>query len=244
MDEGRNKGGWCDAGLTGGRGRPAAACFLFVRLVWLSKFKEAAGIVLRHILRFAVCIIVSCVVVQSSLVRARQDGSPARVGAQPEGADARRVALYDGMVSFVPPAEFSRMSEEFVAAKFPDAKEPGIVYGNTRTTVSIAITSPPQRMLRPEQLPEFKSFMESFIDRQKKGVQWLRKEFVEVNGQRWIHFEFISQAIDTKIHNHMYLTSMDERMLMFNFNSTVEEYERHKDALEKSKDSIRIEVKK
>jgi len=199
---------------------------------------------LRHVLRSTVCILISCGVLQSFPVRAGQDGNTVRGGAQSGGADTRRVALYDGAVSFVPPQEFSRMSEEVVAAKFPEAKGPGIVYGNTRTTVSIAITYPPQRGLRPEQLPDFKSFMESFIEKQKKGIEWLRKEFVEINGQRWIHFEFISQAVDTKIHNHMYLTSTDERVLMFNFNATSEEYDGYKDALERSKDSIRIEVKK
>ena len=199
---------------------------------------------LSHILRSTVCILISCGILHGFPVCARQDGNSVRGGSQSSGADARRVALYDGMVSFVPPQEFSRLSEEVIAAKFPEAKGPGIVYGNSRTTVSIAITYPPQRVLRPEQLPDFKSFMESLIEKQKVGMKWLTKDFVEINGQRWIHFEFISQAVDTKIHNHMYLTSMDERALMFNFNSTVEEYEGHKDALERSKDSIRIEVKK
>lgn len=147
-------------------------------------------------------------------------------------------------MSFVPPRDFSRLSEEIVAVKFPDAKGPGIFYGNSRTTVSIAITYPPQRMLRPEQLPAFKSFLESTLEKQKKGLEWLTKEIVEVNGQKWIHLEFISQAIDTKIHNHMFLTSLDERMLLFNFNSTVEAYDAHKDALLTSKDSIKIEAKK
>lgn len=199
---------------------------------------------LKHILRFAVFILISYSVLQSVSVCAKQDGNSICGGSQSSSADTRRVALFDGLVSFVPPPEFSRLSEEIIAAKFPEAKGPGIVYGNSRTTVSIAITYPPQRVLRPEQLPNFKSFMESFIEKQKKGIQWLRKEFIEINGQRWIHFEFISQAVDTKIHNHMYLTSMDERMLMFNFNATVEEYDKYKDALERSKDSIRIEVKK
>lgn len=198
----------------------------------------------RHLLRVAVCILVSCGVLQSFPVGAQQDGNAVRGGAESKTADARRVALFDGMVSFAPPPEFSPLSEEIISVKFPEAKGPGVVYGNSRTTVSIAITYPPQRILRPEQLPDFKTFMESFMEQQKKGMQWLRKEFVEINGRRWIHFEFISQAVDTKIHNHMYLTSMDERVLMFNFNSTIEEYDRYKDALERSKDSIRIEMKK
>lgn len=199
---------------------------------------------LRHVLRLAVCVIISCSVLQGFLVGAKQEGDPARANAQSKSADTRRVTLYDGMVSFEPPPEFSRLSEEIVSAKFPEARGPGIVYGNSRTTVSIAVTYPPERMLRPEQLPDFKSFMETFLEKQKKGMQWLKKEFVEINGQRWIHFELISQAVDTKIHNHLYLTSMDERLLLFNFNSTVEEYDRYKDDLERSKNSIQIEVKK
>ena len=199
---------------------------------------------LRHIVRFAFCsILISGVVLQSFPVCA-QDKSPARAGSQSETADPRRVALYDGVVSFVPPEEFSLLSEEIVSIKYPEAKGRGIVYGNSRTTVSIAITYPPPRVLRPEQLTEFKAFMEPVIEKQKPGLEWLKKEFVEVNGQRWIHFEFISPAVDTKIHNHMYLTSLDDRMLVFNFNSTIAEYEGYKDALAKSKESIQVNVKK
>ncbi len=86
--------------------------------------------------------------------------------------------------------------------------------------------------------------MESFIEKTKTGVRWFRKEMVKQNGQRWIHFEFTSRAVDTTIHNYMYLTLLDERLLLFNFNATVEEYDKYKEALERSRDSIRIEVKK
>ena len=196
---------------------------------------------LRQLLRLTVCfVLISSGVFQSLLVDANQ--ARARAGSQ-SIADPRRVPLYDGMVSFVPPPEFSQLSAEIVALKFPEAKGPGIVYGNTRTTVSIAITFPPQRALRPEQLPAFKTFMESLLEKQKKGLEWVKKELVVVNGQQWIHFEFISQAVDTKIHNHIYVTSLDERMLVFNFNATVEEYDAYKDALDRSKESIQIKVK-
>lgn len=192
------------------------------------------------ILRLLVCVLVSCGVLHGFPIGNQQGGNPVRRGAQVTSTDTRRVTLYDGMVSFVPPEGFSRLSEQAIATKFPEAKGPGIVYGNSRATVSIAITSPPQRMLRAEQLPAFKTFMESFIEKEKRDVQWSRKEFVEINAQRWIHFEFLSLAVDTRIHNEMYLTSVDERMLLFNFNATVEEYAGYKDALERSKDSIQI----
>lgn len=200
--------------------------------------------IIIHTLRFSVCVLILCGLLQSSPISAQSGQEPVRGEAQSKSSEStkstetQRVALYDGLVSFVPPEGFSRMSDEVVAAKFPEAKGPGIVYGNDRTTVSIAITFPARKGLSLEQLPEFKTFMESQLEKQKRHLKWLQKELVEINGRQWIHLELLSAAIDTTIHNHVYITSLDQRMLMFNFNATIEEYEKHKDALEKSKDSI------
>jgi hypothetical protein len=195
-------------------------------------------------LRFSVCVLIWCGLLQSFPIAARPSQEPVRADAQAKSSEPAqnpetgRVVLHDGLVSFVPPAGFAPMPAEVIAVKFPDAKGPAVVYGNKETTVSIAITFPPQRVLSPEQLPEFKTFMESLIAKQKKDLKWLQKELVEINGRSWIHFEFTCAAIDTTIHNHMYITSLDERMLAFNFHATVGDYEKYQDALEKSKDSI------
>jgi hypothetical protein len=153
-------------------------------------------------------------------------------------AGTARVELYGGTVSFVPPEGFSRLSDELVAAKFPAAQPGTIVYGNDRATVSISITHPPQQVLEPQQLPQFKPVMESFLEKQSKGLEWVKREIVEAGGRKWIHFELVTLAIDTKIHNHMYLTSRDNRMLIFNFNAPVDQYDAHRDALEQSRKSI------
>jgi hypothetical protein len=143
------------------------------------------------------------------------------------------------MVSFVPPEGFSLMPDDVFAVRFPHHKKgSAVVFANSETTVSIWITFPPERVLRPEQLPWFKTYMESVLPKEKKDLKWLQKELVEINGRPWIHFEFLSAALDTTIHNHLYITSLDQRGLGFNFTSTVEDYAAHKDALEKSKDSI------
>ncbi len=205
--------------------------------------------IIVHSVRFSVCVLILCGLLQSFPIAAKPGQEPVRGDVQRDAqakssepsqdTEARRVKLYEGMVSFVPPEGFSLMPEDVVAVKFPDAKGPGIIYGNSATTVSIAITFPPQRILKLEQLPEFKTFMESQITKQRKDLKWLQKELVEINGRQWVHLEFLSAAIDTTIHNHMYVTSLDERMLLFNFNSTVGDYEKHKDALVKSADSIK-----
>ena len=131
------------------------------------------------------------------------------------------------------------MSDEMIAIKFPAAQPGTIVYGNERATVSISITHPPQKVLPPHQLPEFKTFMESFLEQQSKGqAEWVKKEIVEEGGRKWVHFVLVTPAIDTKIHNQLFLTSRDDRMLVFNFNAPVDQYEAHRDALEQARKSI------
>lgn len=153
-------------------------------------------------------------------------------------AESPRVELYEGTVSFVAPEGFSRMADDVVAVKFPNAQPGTIVYGNERATVSISITHPPQRVLTAEELPQFKAFMESLLETQSKGLKWVKKEIVDLGGRKWIHFEFTTPAIDTTIHNDIYMTSRDGRMLAFNFNSSAEHHEANKEALEKSRGTI------
>jgi len=151
-----------------------------------------------------------------------------------------RVFFAGGKVSFVPPAGFRPMTEEMIQFKFPRGNPPQHVYANEKMNVSVAITFSPQA-LSPEQLPELKSAMEQTLPRLVPGLKWLAREIVEINGTQWVHFELTRHAIDTEIHNHMYMTSFIGRMLGVNFNSTIAQYEQHKEALARSRDSLRID---
>jgi hypothetical protein len=149
------------------------------------------------------------------------------------------VSLANGRVSFEPPTEFRAMTEEMIRFKFPRGNPPTYVYANEKLNVSVAITFSPQP-LSPSQLPELKAGMEQTLPRMVPGLKWLAREIVEINGTRWVHFELTSHAIDTDIHNHMYMTSFDGKLLGFNFNSTIAQYEKYKDALVRSRNSIRV----
>lgn len=149
------------------------------------------------------------------------------------------VSLANGRVSFELPAGFRAMTDEMIRFKYPRGNPPTYVYANEKLNVSVAITFSPQA-LSPRQLPELKSAMEQTLPRMVPGLKWLAREIVEINGTPWVHFELTSHAIDTDIHNHMYMTSLDGKLLGFNFNSTIGQYEKYKDALAQSRNSIRI----
>jgi hypothetical protein len=156
------------------------------------------------------------------------------------GSAEDRALLAGGKVSFVPPAGFRPMTEEMIKFKFPRGNPPQHVYANEKMNVSVAISFSPQ-VLSPRQLAELKSAMEQTLPRLVPGLAWLAREIVEINGTKWVHFELTSHAIDTDIHNHMYMTSFDGKMLGFNFNSTIAQYEKHKEELARSRESIRID---
>lgn len=82
--------------------------------------------------------------------------------------------------------------------------------------------------------------MPKFLEQAIPNIKWIKQGFTDINNVRWVQLEFISRAIDTKIHNETYFTSFDGKMLGFNFNSTVEQYDAHKAELSKSRNSITI----
>jgi hypothetical protein len=154
--------------------------------------------------------------------------------------DPDRVSFANGRVSFVPPAGFRPLTQEEINLKFPTANAPRHVYANETLTVSVGITFSAAR-LSIQELPEFKDAMEQMLPRLARGgLQWHTREIVEINRQRWIHFNFTSHAIDTDVINHMYITAFDGKPLLISFNSVVAEYEKAKKLIEQSRDTIEV----
>ncbi|MBW4637600.1 MAG: hypothetical protein KME05_05080 [Gloeocapsa sp. UFS-A4-WI-NPMV-4B04] len=176
---------------------------------------------------------------QLPVVAAPQPSTQIQPPASPT-TETQRLYLAGRRVSFVPPAGFTAMTPEEIALKFPQGtNQPQPVYANKRRTVSVAITFS-QAQISPEQLPELKNFLPKFLELAVPGIKWITQGFTVINKVRWIQLDFISKAIDTNIHNDAYFTSFDGKMLGFNFNSTVEQYDAVKTELRKSRDSIII----
>jgi hypothetical protein len=72
------------------------------------------------------------------------------------------------------------------------------------------------------------------------GLQWIRKDFVEINGTKWIILESTTPTTDQPVHNIELVTSYHGQMLAFNFNSTVVQFATYGDKLKASMNSIII----
>jgi len=154
-----------------------------------------------------------------------------------------RVQYKDGRVSFVLPAGFKPMSKEDINFKFGRngaAYAPDFAYSaNERHNVAVAFGAK-GKGLPPIALEELKKMMEKQLESGIPGLEWIEREIVTLNGTRWIRLHLKSAAIDTGVINDMYFTTFDGQLLLFNFNSTVAQYENYKEALRKSAQTITI----
>lgn len=143
-------------------------------------------------------------------------------------------------VSFIPPAGFTPMSEIEIRHKFPSQRPPQYVYANRDRTVTIAITFS-QAALSPDQLEQLKVAMEDAL--QKVIKQWGTRDITSINGVQWVRLESTTEAVEKNslIHNDMYLTSYNGKMLGFNFNSTARVDKQFRQSLLQSVQTIQIE---
>ncbi len=127
--------------------------------------------------------------------------------------------LFDNKVSIMLPNSFSLMSEGVKAVKYPNTKQaPDVVYTNEKASVNIAFNLK-NFPTTEEDLPEVKEVFEKQLATLKP--ESFVSEIKSINGHKYIIYEFISQAVDTKIYNLMFLSDVDGKLLMATFNCTV-----------------------
>ena len=147
-------------------------------------------------------------------------------------------SLFAGRLKFSVPAKFHAMSKNDIAKKFPTIRPPKYAWANDKSAaVTIAVTHA-KANLPPSRLGEFKTFMEKMLAQSQRGIKWIKREIIVINGTRWVHFEFTSQALDTRIHNDMLFTSFRNEMLGFNFNATVAKWKKVEPDLKRCRASI------
>ncbi|MDH3621906.1 MAG: hypothetical protein OER91_13500 [Gammaproteobacteria bacterium] len=154
-------------------------------------------------------------------------------------ARAEVIEVGDTGVTFVAPDEFKPLSQELRERKFPSSNGPGFVIGNEWATTTIAYDVKPQDLSGAD-MEELRAVFEQTFNLMIPGIKWKANRVSEHGGQSWIYLEMTSNAIDTDIYNIVMVTGIGKRMVIFNFNSTKEDFPKYEDVLRKSLDSIRV----
>lgn len=152
---------------------------------------------------------------------------------------AKDIQVSDTGISFVAPDEFQPLSQDLIDAKWPQKSAPKWVVGNETASTTIAYDLKPND-ISAAPLPDLMNYFKTTFDRIIPGIEWKKREVIELSGKSWVYLEMTSNAIDTDIYNIMLLTSYGKEMLIFNFNSTKKDFSKYESELRKSVTTIQL----
>jgi hypothetical protein len=153
--------------------------------------------------------------------------------------DAGPIKVGDTNVTFEPPKGFKPVPQEIIDVKWPSKRAPKFVVGNETASTTVAYDLKPN-VIPQDKLGEVQKTFTQLFGRIIPGLEWKKNQIIEHSGRKWLFMEMTSKAIDTDIYNIMMMTGYDNRMLIFNFNSTKEDFPKFEKALRASLASIKI----
>lgn len=151
---------------------------------------------------------------------------------------AETITIEGTSVTFESPIEFEPLSKEIIAYKWPSNRAPNYAVGNETASTTIAYDY--KTDVSGATLSDLKEQFTNSFDRMIPGIEWLENEMITLDGEEWIMFEMTSNAIDADIHNLLLVTILDNKLLMFNFNSVKSEFKKYEKVLRESIASIRF----
>ncbi len=153
-------------------------------------------------------------------------------------AHAAPVSLDDGSMTIDVPDGFAQLTDAERTKMFTRGNPPDFAFASPGRDITIAVTFSSGSQT-PEGLDLLKVQMEQVLEAQP-DVEFIEREMIQANGQRWVHFEFTSEPAEGPAHNDIYLTSFRGRMLALSFNAQRTVHEANAQALEASFRSIRL----
>lgn len=122
-------------------------------------------------------------------------------------------------ISLLLPLDFKLMDNETLIIKYPNTgNRPTEVYTNDKGSINIAFNHT-TNALRKEELSQVKTVIRQQL-LNTKGVTIINSSSVKINNIDFVIIEFMSKAIDTEIYNKMFITSLENRLLLGTFNCT------------------------
>lgn len=157
-------------------------------------------------------------------------------------AAAATITIPGSTVSFEAPDDFTPLTQEEIAKKWLRAKPPAFAVGNARRTTTIAYDIRNQSVAE-DQLEAGLDVFARLFDRLIAGIVWKKKEIAVIGGRRWIYLEMTSNAIDTDIYNILLSAPHEGKLVLFNFNSTKEDFPSLEASLRKAVSTVAIAQK-
>jgi hypothetical protein len=132
-----------------------------------------------------------------------------------EKVELKDVELVPDRLEIAIPSTFNKMSEDMKKMKYPNPNPPSLVYTNAQGSTNIAF-SQMQAAVKDEQIVQFKDGLKRSIKTNAK--EWYNDGVTKINGKNIAYLEFLSEAANEKIYNHMMLMELDNKLVIMSFN--------------------------
>ncbi len=160
------------------------------------------------------------------------------VGLSSSLASAETITVEGTTVTFETPEGFKPLSALMIARKWPRNRTPNYAMGNKSGSTTIAYDY--QTDVTGDTLSVLKAQFTGLFEQSIREIEWIKNEVITLDGEEWLLFEVTSNATDTDLHNLLLITILDNKLLMFNFNSVKSEFPQYEAALRQSIESIRF----
>ncbi|WP_226390529.1 hypothetical protein [Penaeicola halotolerans] len=128
-------------------------------------------------------------------------------------------------ITLLLPSDFTLMDESTLLIKYPNtANRPTEVYTNDKGSINIAFnhTSNP---ISEQELNQVQTAIKQQLSA-TNGIEILKTDKLTSNNSEFLTIEFMSNAIDTKIYNKMFITVLDGKLLLGTFNCTMNDLDK------------------
>lgn len=132
-----------------------------------------------------------------------------------------KIDALDGRISLYAPKNFTVMSEEALDIKYPKNGRPSDVLTDESTEVNLVFNYT-ANALQLSQVKDAHAAISNIFHSKYPTSTWIRDEVIQQSGQDFMVLELIAPVEDTEIHNIIYATSVDGKLLLAAFNATVE----------------------
>lgn len=115
------------------------------------------------------------------------------------------------------PTDFQILNEELLYKKY-SGEVPTLVFSNEETTINVAV-SLSKNTMKDAQIKEYKEYMEKLL---KENSEIVDTRLYEVDGHSVGQIKLITEASDTNIYNNMIFFSYKDKLVIINFNCTID----------------------
>lgn len=187
------------------------------------------------------CFFLFLIVLTSLSCGSKQDQQSSASGKQHQynKIDFLESSVLNNRIRLSIPVDFKPMEQDEILVKYQRSNSvPQEAYSNDTGTISLAFNHT-SNALSLADLPDFRqSFARQF--KGTLGIEFKGSSIKNINGRDFAILEFISPAMDTNIYNLMFLTSLDNRLLICTFNCVQGEMEKWKPTSQQILNSVQV----